>query len=620
MNKSILSLCVAVLFFSAMLHAQISVTYTVNTGLGRTPISPYIYGSNADLTGSENFSSRRAGGNRLTGYNWENNFSNAGSDWNHSSDNYLVSSLSAAQQKIPGVIGFNMIDGNLGKYTLFTLPAAGYVSRDNKGTVLSAETAPSGRWRQVVNKKGSAFTLTPDTSDNSVYVDEFLNYLIQSRGKANAGGMKAYLIDNEPDLWASTHPRIQKQALLASELVTKSIDLAKTVKDMDNTAEVFGYESYGFSGYYNLQSAPDWAMVQGTAKWYLDYYLTQMNAASVTDGRRLLDVLSLHWYSEAIGDHRINDAAATTSNDNVARMQAPRTLWDSGYAENSWIQQWYSAYLPLIPRVTSSINQNYPGTKLAFTEYNYGDFNHPSSGIAQADVLGIFGKYGVYAAHYWQMQSNINYTSAGFKIFRNYDGNNSTFGNTSVYSAMSDKVNSSVYTSINGTNENELYMVVMNKNLTQNINGQFAITSGVTYSTADVWGFDAGSANITQRTAVVSITTNQFSYTIPPLSVFMFKLKTSGNGIADNRPAEINFTLYPNPASGFLNIEGVCAGNREIQMKIYDVAGRALKHEVFSAQGSFRKEINIAALPPGDYNVSFTDEKNNVQQMKFVKR
>ena len=615
MNKFTLLFGAILPFHAASLHAQVSVTYTVNTGQDRKAISPYIYGSNADLSGTENFFSRRAGGNRLTGYNWENNFSNAGNDWLHSSDNYLVSTLSAAQQKIPGICALKMIDDNVGKYTLFTLPAAGYVSRDNKGTVSPAEVAPSGRWRQVVNKKGSAFTLTPDTSDNSVYVDEFLNYLIQSRGKANAGGMKAYLIDNEPDLWTSTHPRIFNHALGAAELVTKSIDQAKTIKDMDNTAEVFGYESFGFSGYYNLQSAPDWNSVKGSADWYLDYYLAQMKAASLTDGRRLLDVLSLHWYSEAMGDHRINDAAATTTNDNIARMQAPRTLWDSSYAETSWIQQWYSAYLPLIPRVMSSINKNYADTKLAFTEYNYGDFNHVSSGIAQADVLGIFGKYGVYAAHYWQMQNNINYTSSGFKIFTNYDGSNSTFGNTSVYSKMSDKQNSSVYTAINGTDESILTMVVMNKNLTQSINGQFTITSGAVYETADVWGFDSNSANITPRTGVTSISANQFNYTIPALSVFLFKIKTAVTPVSNDALGKVDCIIYPNPAADQMTVQGTCTAEQQLQLKIYDVTGRTVWSETFTSQGNFKKEINILSLPAGVYQISLSDEK----YMKFVK-
>src|ERR1019366_680026 len=530
MKKIQRKLTMAMLLFSTTLFAQINVTYTINTSTGRNAISPYIYGSNGSLLGKENFSSIRVGGNRLTGYNWENNFSNAGSDYQQSSDNYLVSTLSASQQLVPGVIALNLVDSNSTKSTLFTLPMAGYVSRDSKGTVQTSEVAPSARWRQVVNKKSSitalAFTLTPDTTDNYVYVDEFLNYMNIKRGKSNAGGINAYLMDNEPDLWSSTHPRIHPNAVGAAELVNKTVALAKTVKDMDATAEVFGYESYGFSGYNTLQGASDY--VQPSGQWYIDYYLSNMSSASSSDGRRLLDVLSLHWYSEAEGagdNTRIINSGATTSNDNKARMQAPRTLWDSSYIENSWIGQSFASDLPLIPRIMKSINQNYSGTKLAFTEYNYGDFNHISSGIAQADVLGIFGKYGVYAATYWQIQSTVNYISAGFKIFRNYDGHNSTFGNTNVYSKMSDKVNSSVYTSIIGTSDSVLTMVVMNKSSTS-INGQFAITtSGTTYSTADVWGFDSISSTITARSGITSISGNNFNYSIPALSVLFFKIK-----------------------------------------------------------------------------------------------
>ena len=50
-------------------------------------ISPYIYGMNLRKEfshTSEDYSTMvRLGGNRLTGYNWENNASNAGADWHH---------------------------------------------------------------------------------------------------------------------------------------------------------------------------------------------------------------------------------------------------------------------------------------------------------------------------------------------------------------------------------------------------------------------------------------------------------------------------------------------------------------------------------------------------------
>ena len=67
------------------------VNFTVNTESGRQAISPLIYGTNQLLSGGENFTVRRFGGNRTTGYNWENNASNAGEDWYNSSDDFLCS-------------------------------------------------------------------------------------------------------------------------------------------------------------------------------------------------------------------------------------------------------------------------------------------------------------------------------------------------------------------------------------------------------------------------------------------------------------------------------------------------------------------------------------------------
>src|SRR5579864_5458111 len=54
-------------------------------------ISPYIYGSNGQSDDrDENITARRIGGNRLTGYNWENNASNAGTDYYNESDNFMT--------------------------------------------------------------------------------------------------------------------------------------------------------------------------------------------------------------------------------------------------------------------------------------------------------------------------------------------------------------------------------------------------------------------------------------------------------------------------------------------------------------------------------------------------
>jgi hypothetical protein len=205
-------------------------------------------------------------------------------------------------------------------------------------------------------------------------------------------------------------------------------------------------------------------------------------------------------------------------------MQAPRSLWDPDYVEKSWIGQWYRSYLPLLPKVIQSINSYYPGTKLAITEYDYGGTDHISGGIAMADVLGIFGKYGLYFASYWG--GSDTYISAAYRIYRNYDGNKSTFGDTHIRASMSDKVNSSIYGSMNEGDVAQIHLVVLNKNYSQPIHGTFIISSPLPFSSARVWSFDSTSALITEQTPVTAIFSNSFTYTIPPLTACHFVVRS----------------------------------------------------------------------------------------------
>ena len=76
-----------------------------------------------------NLTINRLGGNRWTAYNWENNASNAGSDYNHQSDNYLtwVVGIPDAQAATPGIALTHFIDQSVAAqtpYTLVTLPMA----------------------------------------------------------------------------------------------------------------------------------------------------------------------------------------------------------------------------------------------------------------------------------------------------------------------------------------------------------------------------------------------------------------------------------------------------------------------------------------------------------------
>jgi len=176
---------------------------------------------------------RRYGGNRLTGYNWETNASNAGTDYINESDNYLVSGLPANEQSTPAIALTAFHDQSLAAgtpYTILTLQMAGYVSADESGSVTAAQTAPSSRWDLVQNNKpGGVFSTSPDLTDGVVYMDELMNLLLTKYGPASGKtGVRGYNLDNEPALWPSTHPLLHPAQTTCAEEISKSIALSTT--------------------------------------------------------------------------------------------------------------------------------------------------------------------------------------------------------------------------------------------------------------------------------------------------------------------------------------------------------------------------------------------------------
>src|SRR5204862_4443808 len=119
------------------------------------------------------FTLLRSGGNRLTAYNWENNASNAGSDYMFQNDNLL----SASDTPAAAVTG--MIDDAINAHAaaIVTIPIVDYVSADKNG---GGDVRNSGanylmtRFKQNEPAKGSAFSMMPDTGDGYVYEDEFV--------------------------------------------------------------------------------------------------------------------------------------------------------------------------------------------------------------------------------------------------------------------------------------------------------------------------------------------------------------------------------------------------------------------------------------------------------------
>lgn len=505
-----------------------TVSARIHVDSARAPISPFIYGSNQDRADSR-WTVRRWGGNRTTGYNWENNASNAGADWYHSSDLYVVTSagLPASDAAIPGIAVTHHHERSraMGAASIITLQMAGYVAADTDGSVSESETAPGDRWLPVTFARGGPFPAEPDLEDGVVHMDELVHRLVQEFGSASAPeGVRWYSLDNEPGLWSHTHPRIHPEPPGVGELIDRSVALAAAVKAIDPDAGILGPALYGMTAFESLQEAPDWGTTGAGYDWFIGYYLTEMRQAGLTAGRRLLDVLDVHWYPEARGDHRITDPDATTPADIAARLQAPRTLWDSTYTENSWIGQWRSEYLPILPRLRAAIDAYYPGTGLAITEYNYGAGNSISGGLAQADVLGAFGRYGVDIAALWGIGPEDDYQAAAFRLYRGYDGGGGVFGDTSVAADTDHRDDLSVWAAIEEDGAT-LHVVLINKNTEGGTEVELEIDAATAYTGGEAWGLGPDSPTVTPRPAVESIRGNALSYRLPALTAVHLVLR-----------------------------------------------------------------------------------------------
>jgi mannan endo-1,4-beta-mannosidase len=468
----------------------------------------------------------RLGGNRTTGYNWENNLSNAGEDWHNFNDDYLFPK--GRDGSIPAITIIDFVENarKANAYSLITLPMAGYAANDNRKTVSENETAPSSRFAVIKDRKNSPLSLVPDLSDGVVYSDEFVNYLINKLGRAGSGGVNAYSLDNEPALWPTTHPRIHPQKPTVAEILERSISLASVVKDYDPDAEVFGPALYGVGAYATFQDAPDWkGNFSSRYKWFIDAYLEGMRREEERTGRRLLDVLDLHYYTEARCplDHRVCDDMNLNDGCIYTRFQSTRSLWDAAYREKSWIAQYLGNFLPILPALNKSIEQYYPGTKLSISEYNFGNANHISGGIAQADALGVFAANDVHFAFLWPLSDKLAYAYAGINLYTNYDSTGGTFGDTLVKSNTGNIESSSVFASVDKTGV--LHIILLNKSIHDSGRFSIKIESKTAYKSYKCYGFDSGSSLIKLTASGNVGNDNTFICEMPPMSAYHIVLE-----------------------------------------------------------------------------------------------
>ena len=455
----------------------------VDAASARHPISPEIYGMNftdENLAAELRLPVRRWGGNSTTRYNWQNDTSNTGSDWyfeNIPQDNpnpALLPDGSTTDRFIEQ-------DRRTGTDTLLTVPMIGWVANRRTaghpfdcGFNVSRYGAQESvdYWDPDCGNgvlPGGALLTGNNPLDTSIpittsFVQDWMRHLIGKYGTAAHGGVRFYALDNEPMLWNSTHRDVHPQPTSYDEMAARSISYAAAIKAIDPSGQVLGPVVWGWVAYF--YSALD--VAAGGSWWdtrpdrrahddipFVPWYLQQMAAYEQQHGVRLLDYVDVHYYpqTEGVFSNAAGDAATQER-----RLRSTRSLWDRSYVDESWIGE--PVYL--LPRMHEWEAENYPGVRLAVTEYSWGAMCHISGALAQADVLGIFGRERLDLATLWAPPESGQPGAFAFRMYRNYDTAGGPFGDVGVAATSADQERLAVYAA-QRSSDASLTVLVINK-------------------------------------------------------------------------------------------------------------------------------------------------------------
>jgi hypothetical protein len=245
-----------------------------------------------------------------------------------------------------------------------------------------------------------------------------------------------------------------------------------------------------------------------------------MKAYEQAHGVRILDYLDLHDYPAANGVALSGAGSAATQ---ALRLRSTRSLWDPTYVDESWIGDagWEGGIVRLIPRMKEWVTANYSGTKLAITEYNWGALDHINGAVAEADVLGIFGREGLDLATLWGPPTIDQPGAYAFRLYRNYDGKHHTFGAVSVRATSADQDRISIYAA-QRSGDNALTIMAINKSLTQTLTSPIALTNIQTITRAAVYRYSAANLNAIARQPDQLISGSVFTATFPAQSITLF--------------------------------------------------------------------------------------------------
>jgi uncharacterized protein (TIGR03437 family) len=554
---------------------------SIDAGAGQHAISPDIYGINfywdlgspADptLTAAAPVlrpTVRRWGGNSTSTYNWQLDIDNLDSDWYYE----VLPGTVADPSKLPAGSSFNAFADQTrttGGKILATMPIMGWLpfarqqmcSFNQNKYPNQCKIDPYYQYHPMTCGDGIQYTSacgTPDVNDGKapsspVYIQNdpsdayaqydqtfqagWVQYLLTRYGPGGQGGVAIWDLDNEPIWWDDVHRDIHPNPYTYDENLSLDTTYAAAIKQADPTALVSGPVADNWASLFfskkdivagqSSKSGKYWSNpVDRNAHNgvpFLSWYLQQMQAYEQQHGKRLIDYLDVHAYYEP----SILDSGAESAAIDALRLDSTREFWDPTYMVTGdyWIVDTTNNGAPvapqLIPRLQQIVAQNYPGTKIAISEYNWTGLDTLNGALAQAELLGVFGRQGLDMAMLWGPPSPTDPGAFAFQMYRNYDGIGGTFGETSVQSASADQSSLSVF----GALRSDLNLTAIAINKTGNdLSSTLSLANFAAAGAAHVWQYSAANLGAIVQQPDAAISSGSLTTVFPANSITLLAI------------------------------------------------------------------------------------------------
>ena len=501
-----------------------SATITVDATKNKRLISPNIYGKNDFFDRSDQFYkdaglnfARLNGGNNASSYNWQAKLT-VHPDWYN---NVYDTDWGVAAQRIntslPGMQGMfafqllgRVASNTNNNFNDWAFNQAQQWSGTHQDLAGGGVVNPAGGDKAQVDGNPELFS-KPWSADSSVGI---LNDWFGAGGKGfNKNQFVYWNMDNEVDIWHSTHKWAMPTPLSAAAFMDRYIELAKKAKAIYPGIKLCGPVNTSEWFWYNWPN--DNIRINGRFYTWMEYFIKRLGDEYKATGMKLVDVVDIHNYP--------------TYNNDAEALQGHRIYYDENYdypssngistINGGWDTSIKKQYI--FKRIDGWLNEHFGanhGITTGLSEWGTGSSSNPSlESVIYASHLGTFANNGV------ELFSPWNWSAGMWETLHLFSKNAKKYSVSSV-SSVENTV--SAYSSINEAAD-QMTVIIVNKdmnsaqNVTVNLNG-FQVANG-NYKTLQLSSLPNEETFVSEtqnalKTSQVGVNSNSLTISVPKLS------------------------------------------------------------------------------------------------------